>query len=121
MTKQVAHSMLFVAKYPQSTSSTTKLIQLASLPFDLLTAADISPDGSEILVRNTGQIWYWKRQTNETVLNAMLRKPMDAPYFRNEHQGEAICFAADGAGFFTVSEIKKYPGAIAALSFYKRN
>jgi hypothetical protein len=121
MTKQVAHSMLFVAKYPQSTTSSTKLIQLASLPFDLLTAADISPDGSEILVRNTGQIWYWKRQTKETVLNAMLRKPMDAPYYRNEHQGEAICFAADGTGFFAVSEIKKYPGAIVALSFYKRN
>ena len=121
MSKQVAHSNLFVAKYPQSTSSVTKLIQLASLPFDLLTSADISPDGSEILVRNTGQIWYWKRQSNESVLNAMLRKPLDTPYFRNEHQGEAICFAADGTGFFTVSEIKKYPGDTVALSFYKRN
>ncbi len=121
MTKQVAHSMLFVAKYPQSTSSTTKLIQLASLPFDLLTAADISPDGSEILVRNTGQIWYWKRLPNETILNALLRKPFDAPYFRNEHQGEAICFTADATGYYTVSEIKKYPGTLAALSYYKRN
>jgi hypothetical protein len=121
MTKQVAHSNLFVAKYPQSTISTTKLAHLASFPFDLLTSADISPDGSEILVRNTGQVWYWKRQPNETVLNAMLRKPMDAPYARNEHQGEAICFAADVSGYFTISETKKFPGDIPALSFYKRN
>lgn len=121
MTKQVAHSNLFVAKYPQSTISTTKLAHLASFPFDLLTSADISPDGSEILVRNTGQVWYWKRQPNETVLNAMLRKPMDSPYARNEHQGEAICFAADGSGYFTISETKKFPGDIPALSFYKRN
>ena len=121
LTKQVAQSNLYVARYPQSSSSTTKLIQLASFPFDLLTSADISPDGSEILVRTTGQIWYWKRQPNETVLNAMLRKPLDAPYFRNEHQGEAICFAFDGSGYFTTSEIKKFPGDIAALSLYKRN
>ena len=121
MTKQVAQSNLFVAKYPQSTISTTMLIQLASFPFDLLTSADISPDGSEILVRTTGQIWYWKKLPNESVLNSMLRKPLDAPYFRNEHQGEAISFASDGTGFFTISEIKKYPGDIAALTFYKRN
>ena len=121
MTKQVAQSNLYVAKYPQSTTTTTSLIQLGSFPFDLLTAADISPDGSEILVRTTGQIWYWKRLPNETVLNSMLRKPLDAPYFRNEHQGEAICFDAGGTGYFTVSEIKKYPGDVAALTFYKRN
>ena len=121
LTKQQAQSNLFVARYPQSSSSTTKLIQQASFPFDLLTSADISPDGSEIIVRTTGQIWYWKKQHNETVLNAMLRKPMDAPYYRNERQGEAICFAADGSGYFTTSEIKKFPGDIAALSFYKRN
>ena len=121
MTKQVAQSNLFVARYPQSNSTNTKLTQLATFPFDLLTSADISPDGSEILVRTTGQIWYWKKLPNETVLDAMLRKPLDAPYFRNEHQGEAICFAADGSGFFTISETKKYPGDIAALSFYKRN
>jgi len=120
MTKQVAQSNLFVARYPQSTISTTKLTQLASFPFDLLTSVDISPDGSEILVRTTGQIWYWKKLPNETVLDAMLRKPLDAPYFRNEHQGEAICFAHDGSGYFTTSETKKFPGDVAALSFYKR-
>ena len=121
MTKQVAQSNLFVARYPQSILSATKLIQLASFPFDLLTSGDISPDGSEILVRTTGQIWYWKKQPNETVLDAMLRRPLDAPYSRNEHQGEAICFATDGSGFFTISETKKFPGDMVALSFYKRN
>ena len=121
MTKQVAQSNMFVARYPQSVISTTKLIQLASFPFDLLTSADISPDGSEILVRTTGQIWYWKKLPNESVLDAMLRKPLDAPYYRNEHQGEAICFASDGAGYFTISETKKFPGDIVALSFYKKN
>ncbi len=121
LTKEVGQSNLFVARYPQSTTLTTKLIHLASFPFDHLTSADISVDGSEILLRNNNQIWYWKRLSNETVLSALLRTPMEAPYFRNERQGEAICFAADGTGYYTVSEIQKYPEAIDALSFYKRN
>ena len=121
LTKEVGESNLFVARYPQSTTVVTKLIQLASFPFDHLTSADISADGTEILVRNNSQIWYWKRMPNESVLNTLLRVPLEAPYFNNERQGEAICFAADGTGYFTVSETKKYPGAVAALTFYKRN
>lgn len=119
-TKQTGESSLYVARYPQSVSSVITLTPLAKFPFDHLTAGDISPDGSEILIRNTGQIWYWKRQSGEAVVDAMLRKPMDAPYAQNEHQGESICFAVDGAGYFTTSETKKYPGDKVALSFYKR-
>ena len=48
-TKQAGKSTLYVAKYPQSVSSTITLTPLANFPFDLLTAGDISPDGSEIL------------------------------------------------------------------------
>lgn len=119
-TKQNGRSTLYVARYPQSTTTTTTLTALANFPFDLLTAGDISPDGSEILIRNTGQVWYWKRQSGEAVVTAMLRKPMDAPYARNEHQGESVCFASDAGGYFTVSETKKYPGDKSSLSFYKR-
>ncbi|MBB2148075.1 YncE family protein [Pedobacter gandavensis] len=119
-TKEEARSTLYVARYPQSSSSTTVLIPLALLPFDLLTAADISADGNEILMRNTGQIWYWKRGLNESIAQTILRKPQDAPYSGNEHQGEALCFAADGSGYLSTSETKKYPSSISAISFYQR-
>ncbi|MBS0031219.1 hypothetical protein ACTJJ0_29930 [Chitinophaga sp. 22321] len=119
-TKQSGRSTLYVARYPQSTATVSTLTALDNLPFDLLTAGDISPDGTEILLRNTGQIWYWKRQTGETIAAALLRKPQDAPYARNEQQGEGICFALDGSGYFTNSETKKYAGEKVALSFYKR-
>lgn len=120
VTKEKAKSTLYVAKYPQSSSSSTVLTPLALLPFDLLTAADISADGKEILVRNTGQIWYWQRGLNESVAQTILRKPMDAPYSGNEHQGEAICFAADGSGYFSTSETKKYPESSSAISCYQK-
>ncbi|SEW53975.1 hypothetical protein [Chitinophaga arvensicola] len=119
-TKEQARSTLYVARYPQSTSKVTTLVALDKLPFDLLTAGDISGDGSEIIVRNTGQIWYWKRNAGETIAAAMLRKPQDAPYARNERQGEGVCFAADGSGYITDSEVKDYPTEKVALSFYKR-
>lgn len=119
-TKEQGRSTLYVARYPQSITSKTTLVALDKLPFDLLTAGDISPDGTEILVRNTGQIWYWKRQAGETIAAALLRKPQDAPYARNERQGEGLCFAVDGSGYFTDSETKKYASEKVAISFYKR-
>jgi hypothetical protein len=120
VTKEVSHSTLYVARYPQSATVVTTLVPLVKLSFDLLTSGDISADGTEILLRNTGQIWYWKRLPNETVAHAMLRQPQDAPYARNEHQGEGICFTADGTGYLTLSEVKKFPGDLSALSFYQR-
>lgn len=119
-TKQSGRSTLYVARYPQSVTSKTTLVALDKLPFDLLTAGDISADGTEILLRNTGQIWYWKRQAGETIAATLLRKPQDAPYARNERQGEGMCFAFDGSGYFTDSETKKYAGEKVAISFYKR-
>ncbi len=119
-TKEASKSTLFVARFPQSTGSTTVLTPLATFSFDLLTAGDISADGSEILLRNTGQIWYWKRVTGESVATTLLRAPQDAPYTRNEHQGEAVGFAADGSGYLTTSETKKFPGDRSSVSFYKR-
>ncbi len=120
-TKEKDRSTLFVARYPQSTTQITTLIPLALLPFDHLTAGDISPDGSEVLLRNNGQIWYWNREGHEDIAKTILRKPQDAPYARNEPQGEGIGFAADGSGYFTNSEIKDHPSHSSALSFYKRN
>ncbi|MFY0254132.1 hypothetical protein ACDQ55_09285 [Chitinophaga sp. 30R24] len=119
-TKEKGRSTLYVARYPQSTTMPTMLVALDKLPFDLLTSGDISPDGTEILLRNTGQIWYWKRQSGESIAAALLRKPQDAPYARNERQGEGICFTADGSGYVTDSEVKGYPDEQVALSFYQR-
>jgi hypothetical protein len=119
-TKEGSRSTLYVARYPQSVTTKTTLLPLVKLPFDLLTAGDISPDGNEILLRNTGQVWYWKRLPGESVAAALLRQPQDAPYARNERQGEGICFAIDNTGYFTDTEIKKYPGEKLSLSFYKR-
>lgn len=119
-TKESLKSYVYIIPYPQSTTTITTVKPLAQLSFDFLTSGDISPNGQEILLRNKSQIWYWKRNPAEDIPTTLLHKPQDAPYAANEHQGEGVGFAADGSGYYTDSEIRDYPGAIATISFYKR-
>lgn len=87
------------------------------LPFSLAVAADISEDGTEILVKNYDNVFYWKRSAGESVEDALKRAPERLPY-EPEPQGEAITFDHSGKGYYTLSEKnKKIP---QHLLFYKR-
>ncbi|NIG52978.1 hypothetical protein [Chitinophaga sp. Cy-1792] len=119
-TKQSTKSILYKAPYPQSSTGPNPLFSVLTTNFDLLTSGDISPDGTEIMLRSKGQIWYWKRGATQTVVQALLVAPETVPYAGNEHQGEGVGFAADGSGYYTDTEVRDYPGAISNISFYKR-
>jgi hypothetical protein len=113
-------SKIYVARYPQSTTSATVMTPAVQLYFNKATGADISPDGTEILLRSNELIWYWKLPFGTNISAGLLTKPQVAPYFNNEPQGEGIGFAADGTGYYTDTEIRGYPGHLATVSFYKR-
>ena len=83
-------SKIYVARYPQSTSSATTLSPLVQLYFNKATGGDISPDGSEILLRSNQLIWYWKLPAGTTISAGLLTKPQIAPYANNEPQGEGV-------------------------------
>lgn len=120
LTKQNFKSYVYKAAYPQVLNTIIPLKAQAILNFDLLTAGDIAADGSEILLRSNGQIWYWKRASGESILQTLLKQPQDAPYSVNEKQGEAICFSENNDGYFTNTEIRGYAGVVSNISFYKR-
>ncbi len=84
-----------------------------------ITAGDVSPDNSEILIKNYIECYYWKRKANETIPEALARAHKTVPYVGNptEYQGEGIAFAADGGGYYTISEKGSSP---VRLYFYKR-
>ncbi|SFB20300.1 hypothetical protein [Algoriphagus aquimarinus] len=84
-------------------SSEAELEELIKLPLTSATAADISADGSQILVKNYLTIYFWKRNPGESVVQAMSRKPKELPY-SPEPQGEAIGFLPNGKAFYTLSE-----------------
>jgi len=67
-------------------------------------AADISPDGLHILVRDRSTTAYlFERSASESVWDALQRPGLPVT-LAAEVQGEAIGWAASGLGFYTVSE-----------------
>ena len=79
------------------------LVKVIELPFTMSVAGDISADGKEILIKNYFTVYYWKRNENETVEQALSRDPLILPY-KPEPQGEAIAFHPNGKSYFTLSE-----------------
>ncbi|MDH5827279.1 hypothetical protein [Sphingobacterium faecium] len=79
------------------------LSPIIKLPFTFVTSADISTSGDEILIKNLTEIFYWKRNRNESVEHTLSKKPTSIPY-QVEPQGEAITFGGNEEGFYTISE-----------------
>lgn len=106
---------VYVARYPQNTAEATRLTRLGTLPVGTVTAADISPDGKGILIKNYDDIYYWTRKTGESIAGCLQQTPSRLAYHK-ELQGEAIAWDAAGKSFFTVSE--KVGSAVQVLYHY---
>ncbi|MEQ1585471.1 MAG: hypothetical protein ABL895_06315 [Cyclobacteriaceae bacterium] len=87
------------------------------LPFSKIVAASISPDGTEVLMKNYDHLYYWKRSDKESIPELLQSKPIELNYLQ-EAQGEAIAWNLDATGFYTLSEtVKNYKGN---LIYYRR-
>ncbi|MES2808476.1 MAG: hypothetical protein V4619_07620 [Bacteroidota bacterium] len=91
----------------------TKLFFKGFKPLNWITAADISKDGKEVLVKSYEKIYHWTRNGVEPIWQTLKRKPNE-PNYQQEKQGEAIGFSADGKDFYTTSE-----GVFAPVYSYK--
>ncbi|HMP98643.1 MAG TPA: hypothetical protein PKC24_02605 [Cyclobacteriaceae bacterium] len=89
------------------------------IPHTQIVAGDISSDGSEIITKDYESIYYWRREKDESVLDALKRPAHNLPY-KIEKQGEAIAWALDGSGYFTLSE-QADDSDPPIIYFYKRN
>lgn len=98
---------LYVARYPQSTHEAQRMDKLAILPLSTVTAADISPDGRRIVIKNYEDVFYWDRQAGETIADC-LQRPPDRLDYHSELQGEAIAWNLAGDAFYTLSEKVSY-------------
>ena len=83
-----------------------------------LVGGDISPDGQEVLLKTYEHVLYWSRRDTILTIPALLQLPPDTLPYRPEPQGEAIGFAADGSGYYTLSE--ENFGVDIDLYFYPR-
>ena len=94
------------------------LEKLHSFDFTSSVAADVSRDGSQILIKNYLQVFYWTRQANQSLSEALQAPPLRLPYIP-EPQGEAIGFNFKGDAYFTLSE--KRNGIVPTLYRYPKN
>jgi hypothetical protein len=67
------------------------------------TGGDVSPDGTEIVIRTYGAAELWRRLPGTPLGDAFAGEPCTIP-LESEPQGEAIGFWGDGGGYLTVSE-----------------
>jgi hypothetical protein len=109
---------VYELKYPQEISDTITADEIVSLPMTKAVAGCFSPDGKEILIKNYENIFYWKNTKGDAVAEVLKTKPSVLQY-RQEPQGEAMTWALDGSGFFTLSEKTKTKKSF--LYFYQRN
>lgn len=107
---------VYSVSYPFEGDTLTAVKQL-ELPITEIVAGDISIDGKEILLKSYTSVYYWRRASKESLDSLLSTEPLLLPYER-ERQGEAIAWARDGSGYYTLSE-----GAIrqrTSLKFYPR-
>jgi hypothetical protein len=97
---------------PQRPDEVVTLEDVGSLAFgegslegsELVTGADISADGTRVLVRTYSHVWLWRRGSG-TVAEALQGEVCEASSVV-EPQGEAIAFdGGTAAAYFTLSEL----------------
>ncbi len=103
LTKRDSLNILYKTTQEAFESKEAVLEKVMELPFTMSVAGDISVDGKEILIKNYFTVYYWKRNVNETIAQALARDPLILPY-KPEPQGEALGFHPNGKSYFTLSE-----------------
>ena len=84
------------------------------LPWPGATGGDVSPDGSKLLIRGYANASLWQRPADGQLWQALATPAIVVPLVA-EPQGEAICFDADGLGYYTTSE-----GAHQPIHYFRR-
>ncbi len=108
ISKRKLFSQVFRATSAELTQKPVRLSHVAVLPWALAVGGDISPDGKYIIVRSLSHASLWIRPNGKPLWQVFSQKPDDIKLMP-EPQGEAICFDADGRGFFTISEKAHQP------------
>jgi hypothetical protein len=110
ISKRENNKRLYKLSYPQSYSQTTTAEFVQELNFSniqgtpsYITDGNISVDNQEIIIKNYLQIFHWRRNTNESIPDALKRTPTMLPYTA-EPQGEGVCFSQDASSYYTISE-----------------
>jgi hypothetical protein len=116
ITKRDIPSKIYKLAYPYDQSMNTA-INVGSLNYSGVTAAALSPDSKEVIVKTYTDLYYYKRKNGDALSETIQQAYSKIPYSL-EPQGEALSFAADNGGFYTLSE--QIMNSAVSLYFYQR-
>ena len=115
------YSLPMSLEYGSATQTLTKVCDLGlksdlgedgSHGFHLVTAADVSPDGRSVIIKNHNNTdglaslsmsLIWEREGNESLRETLKRQPKKIAAYEYEWQGEAVCWL-DATTFYTTSD-----------------
>lgn len=107
VTKEATTSRVYSTTQAALNSGTNLILTFVrNLAFDIPSAADMSPTGREIIIRQEEFAWLWTRPNGQTVSDALAGIPTASPVIGTptEPNGEAVAFDANGNGYYTLSE-----------------
>lgn len=107
VTKEATTSRVYSTSQAALNSGTNVVLTFVrNLAFDIPSAADMSPTGREIIIRQEDFARLWTRTNGQTISNALAGTPVTIPVIGTptEPNGEAVAFDANGNGYYTLSE-----------------
>lgn len=116
-TKLTSGSKIYKLSFPYDASTIHNLVYLGQINLNGVVAASLSYDQREIILKTYSGLHYFSRSSSETIFQAVSKTAEIIPY-EMEPQGEAISFAKDNSGYFTLSE--KGFGSQVWMYKYKR-
>ena len=116
ITKSDSPSKIYKLSYPYNAGINTATA-VGSLSYSGVVSAALSADRKEIVIKTYLGLSRYLVKSGELLETALQRNPDSVPY-QLEPQGEAVCFAADNSGYYTLSEKGMSQGV--NLYFYKR-
>jgi hypothetical protein len=115
ITKRDVPSRIYKLAFPYG--ATNVVTPAGNLDYAGVVSAALSPDGNEIIVKTYTDLYHYKKSSSQSIAQALQGDTTLIKYIA-EPQGEAISFAADNSGFYTLSE--KGFASYVNLNFYKR-
>ncbi len=116
ISKREAEVGIYRVAYPYSTTAINIAKKLGTIPLTWVTAADISPNGKQVLIKTYTGVFKLKTKLENNRELSFSKKPKALPY-KIEPQGEGLCWDKKGKGYYTLSEASKDTAQI--LYFYR--
>ncbi|RYY25961.1 MAG: hypothetical protein EOO04_11180 [Chitinophagaceae bacterium] len=117
ITKRDSVSQLYRLGPDYSLNAVNIATRVGTLPYNGVVSAAVSGDGSEVLVKTYADVNLYKLAAGQPLWRFVESEPVSIAY-QVEPQGEAITFANDNTGFFTLSE-KGFASSVK-LYYYPR-